>query len=344
MAPPRQPATYKDIQRLTGLSLATISKHYNGGNVLERNRDSIEAAAESLGYRINSYASNLRRGVSRTVGVLLPSLRNIFHLSIVVGVEKYLRAEGISVLVSSNDADEGSSRGGEALDLLLGRRVDGIICVPAASDAHALMEAIDAGIPVVSIDWWEPGLDADSVSLDNFGAGSIAGQHIVDHGHTRIGVLAGEESISTMRERAEGFEAALTGAGLELASDLLVRGPLTVEAGYSATTRLIATRPRPTALFAANYELTVGALIAINESGLRLGTDISLVGFDSVELAQVTRPRLTIITQPVEEIAREAARIMRTRLGDVPDATGPREMKRLPASLLVGASVASLHD
>ncbi len=343
MTPPRQPATYKDIQRITGLSLATISKYYNGGNVLEKNRVSIEDAATTLGFRVNSYASSLRSGVSRTVGILLPSLQNNFHLSIVVGVEKYLRAEGISVLVTSNEGDL-ASRSGEALDLLLGRQVDGIICVPAASDVPALTQAISSGIPVVSIDWWEPGLDADSVSLDNFSAGKLAGQHIVDHGHSRIGILAGEETISTMRERCEGFASALAGSGQVLAPGMLSHSPLTVASGYGAMNKLLSSSARPTAVFAANYELTVGALIAVNDSGLRLGADISLVGFDSVELSQVTRPRLTIVTQPVEEIAREAARIMHTRLSARASAPTQRVVKRLPGALSVGTSVFSLHE
>ena len=343
MAQARQPATYKDIQRITGLSLATISKYYNGGNVLEKNRESIESAAKELSYRVNTSASNLRRGATRTVGILLPSLQNNFHLSIVVGVERYLRGEGISVLVTSNEGEQDNQRG-EALELLIGRQVDGIICVPAASDIPALSQAIASGIPVVSVDWWEEGLGADSVSLDNVGAGTMAGQHIIDHGHTNIGILAGEAIISTMRERAEGFAAALAGAGQPLQESLISRGALSVEAGYDAMSRLLQGSNRPTAVFAANYELTVGAMIAINDSGLRLGQDISLVGFDSLELAQVTRPRLTVVTQPVEKIAHEAARIMHSRLGASSVEHKAPEVLRLPGALMAGASVQSLRD
>lgn len=339
----RNAATYKDIQRLTGLSLATISKHFNGGNVLDANRDAIETAADALGFRVNTYASSLRSGVSRTVGVLLPSLQNTFHLSVIVGVEKFLRAQGISVLVSSNEGDS-EDRAGDALDALLGRRVDGIVSVPAAHDVPALSRAIAAGVPVVTVDWWEKDLQADSVSLDNFGAGEIVGQHIVDHGHDRIGVLAGEESISTMRERREGFAAALVAAGRDLPSGFVQHGPLTVESGYRGTTALLGSHPRPTAIFASNYDLTLGALIAINESGLRLGVDISVVGFDSVELAQVTRPRLTILAQPIDEIARTAAEIISSRLSGSEAREYPLTKRRLPGSLVVGASVASIHD
>lgn len=338
----RNAATYKDIQRVTGLSLATISKFYNGGNVLAANRDLIEGAAESLSYRVNANASNLRRGMSGTVGVLLPSLLNAFHLPVIVGVEKYLRERGISVLVSSNDgvASTGAS---SALDILLGRQVDGIIAVPAASDVDALARAVDSGIPVVTIDWWEEGLRADSVSLDNLAAGRVVGQYIVDHGHQDLAILAGDQSISTMRERRDGFITALTHNGRDITDDHIMTGPLTVDSAYSNTAQLLASQSRPTALFAANYDLTVGALIAINESGLRLGKDISLVGFDSVELSRVTRPNLTILAQPIDAIAEVAARTMSARIEENEQPSSFTKA-RIPGTLIVGASVASLHE
>jgi len=338
----RNAATYKDIQRITGLSLATISKFYNGGNVLAANRGLIEAAAESLSYRVNANASSLRRGTSGTVGVLLPTLLNAFHLLVIVGVEKHLREQGISVLVSSNEGE--SARGASnALDVLLGRQVDGIIAVPAASDLDALARAAESGIPVVTIDWWEEGLHADSVSLDNVDAGWVVGQHIVDHGHQQIGILAGDQSISTMRERRDGFIRALTHNGRTITDDLIMTGPLTVDSGYSNTMQLLASHSRPTVLFAANYDLTVGALIAINESGLRLGADISMVGFDSVELSRVTRPNLTILAQPIDAIAEVAARTMKTRIEENGQPSSFTK-ERIPGTLIVGASVASLHE
>ncbi len=339
---PRQPPTYKDIQRLTGLSLATISKYFNGRTVLDRNRAAIEAAADQLGYRVNTFASNLRRGTSRTVGVLLPTLANQFHLSVVVEVEKQLRREGIGVLVTSNEGADASS-GQEAVDLLLSRRVDGIIGVPAPTDLDALREAQAAGVPVVTVDWWLPGLEADSVSLDNEAAGRTAGRHLLDHGHRRVAVVVGEDSVSSMTGRLAGFRAAVAAAGLP--DEPTVRQvPLTVEDGYAAMTALLAADARPTAVFAANYELTIGVLTAINESGLRLGQDISMVGFDAVDLARATRPPLTVVAQPVTETATAAARLIRGRLdGTAPVGSAP-VVRRLPGRLLVGGSVADQHD
>jgi DNA-binding LacI/PurR family transcriptional regulator len=335
----KAPATYTDIQRITGLSLATISKYYNGGNVLEANREAIKAASDSLGYRLNRNASGLRRGATQTVGVLLPSLLSHFHLSIIAGAEQYLRSHGYSVLLAS---DEGGplGRSRDALELLLGRQVDGIITMPSHSDVPALTDVIESGIPVVAIDLWQPGLNADFICLDNTGAGWMAGQHLVDHGHESVGVIVGDFAISTTKERYEGFAAALPGG---IAPELVLAGPLTSEWGHEAMNKILSQRPRPTAVFAANYDLTLGAVIAINESGLRLGQDISLIGFDGDELARVTRPTLTILIQPVADLAREAARTMHERLEGDRSALSEPTMKRLSASLVAGGSVATLR-
>lgn len=337
----RTTATYKDIQRATGLSLATISKYFNGRNVLPHNRLSIEAAAAELEYRPNAFASSLRRGVTRTVGVLLPSFQVNFHLAIVVGIEKYLRSQGVGVLVTSNEND-GAPSNVEAVDLLLSRRVDGIISVPAMSDSSALASAVAAGVPVVTADWRLPGLDADAVTLDNHLAGRVSAQHIIDHGHRRIAAVVGEEGISSLQGRLDGFLSAASTAGISVDADHVQRAPLTVNDGYGAMMRLLSSRDRPTAVFTGNHELTVGAVIALNESGLRLGQDVSLVGFDAVELAEALKPRLTVYVQPVEEIAGAAARIMHARLTD-PDLADEREVHEIPGRLRVGGSVASVH-
>lgn len=339
---PRAAATYKDIQRVTGLSLATISKFYNGQNVLAENRRAIQTAAAELDYRPNVFASSLRRGSTRSIGVLLPSLQVNFHLSIVVGIEKYLRGQGIGVLVTSNEFD-GTPSNVDAVDLLRSRRVDGIISVPAMSDSSALASAVAAGVPVVTVDWRLPGLDADSVSLDNVQAGRVSGQHLIDHGHRTLGAIVGEPTMWSLEGRLQGFLAATTGSGLEIQSDHVQRAPLSVDDGYAAMMRLLSADVRPTAVFTANSELTVGAVIAINDSGLRLGHDISLVGFDALELAQVTRPKLTVFVQPVEAIAAEAARIMSGRLDD-PTGAGERLVRELPGQLQIGGSVLARHE
>lgn len=307
MSAPRS-ATYKDLQRETGLSLATISKFYNGGSVREENADAIRTAAAALGFRPNGFARSLRSRRSGTIGVLLPALDNDFHLTVIAGVESALRPHGLSVIVSSSP-DEGA----RAVDLLRSRMVDGIIAVPSDHDVEPLARAAEH-LPVVQVDWRAEGLRADGVFLDNHGAGALAAQHLLDHGHRRVAVIGGDPAISTMRERTEGFRAVVERHGGHLPLDAVLGGPLTVRNGQTAIQRILVMPDRPTAVFCANYELTLGAVIALNESGLALGRDLSVVGFDGLELAQATVPKLTVIEQPTHELAVHAAERLLGRL------------------------------
>lgn len=322
--------TYKDIQRLTGLSLATISKYYNGRTVLAENRRAIEEAAQRLGFRPNDIARNLRSGRSRTVGVLLPALTNAFHLTIIAGVETALRAAGLSLLVTTSPEP-----GDDAVGLLRSRMIEGLITVPPPHDAAALTE-VARDIPVVTVDWDVPGLTADRVVLDNHGAGTAAARLLHDHGHRRLGAICGDPVVSTLRDRAAGFRDEAPGA-------LLPAGPYTVAGGTDAMRRLLATRPRPTAVFCASHDLTLGALIALNDSGLRLGRDLSLVGFDSRELALATLPRLTLFEQPTHEIATRAAERLLARLADPGADPAPMTVTVDPV-FVAGASVTRLDD
>lgn len=333
-------ATYKDIQRATGLSLATISKYYNGGTVRPKNREAIEAAAADLGFRINDVARSLRRGRSRTVGVLLPALDNAFHLAIIAGVERALQAHGVSVIVCSSPADDRTP--GTAVDALRSKMVDGIIAVPSAHDVDALARATASGLPVVTIDRTFPGLATDHVQLDNESAGAMAARHLADHRHTRIGVIGGDDTVPSLGQRAAGFAEALTARGIEVRPEWFSKNELTVDAGRRAVHALLARGDRPSAIFTGNYHLTVGALIGLNESGLRIPTDMSIVGFDVPEIAQITSPRLTTVVQPMSLIAARGAERMLERLSDRGLTTW--DSTDVPAELLIGGSVAPPVD
>lgn len=321
-------ATYKDIQHATGLSLATISKHFNGKPVRAENAAAIEAAAEALGFRINPAAQSLRAGKTRTVGALLPALDNAFHMAIVAGIERALRRHGLSLML-------GVSSGADALDtvdFLVSKGVDGIIAVPSPEEADRLAEQARAGLPVVLVDWYLPGIAGGAVGLDNVAAGRIAALHLADHGHRRVAVLGGPPAVSSLRERAEGFVEAFTGDAE------LVSAQLTIDDGRRAATKVLFGASRPTAIFTANYELTVGALQTIADAGLQLGRDVSMIGFDGAELAGIVSPRLTTIVQPTAALAEAAARQLLAKLGG---ATHSDDV-RLDPELLPGGSVAHL--
>ena len=174
-------ATYHDIRRETGLSLATISKYFNGGNVLDANARAIADAAKLLDFQPNNFARNLRsRAPTRSVGVLLPNLSSDFYLSILAGMERRLRARGVTMLICADHAGEGETE--DAVDFLRGRMVDGIITIPSTRALPGLRRAADRGIPVVAIDWPAQGVVSDAVIIDNEEAAALAVQRLVDRG------------------------------------------------------------------------------------------------------------------------------------------------------------------
>jgi DNA-binding LacI/PurR family transcriptional regulator len=335
--PGRPSVTYKDLQEHTGLSLSTISKYFNGLPLRESNRLAVEAAANELGYRVNTLARNLRTQRSRTVGVLLPVLDNNFHLSIIAGIEESLASTGVGVVVSASRGAHGQP--GEAVESLADRMVDGIITVPSSHDAAALTQVSGRGLPVVLVDRLVDGLDCDAVVLDNGDAARQAVRHLADHGHRRVAAVAGPPDIWSLQGRSDGFFDALRQHGLEVGPATVRSGPLTVESGAASMRSLLAEPERPTAVVCLNYELTVGALIAVNESGLRIPEDISFVGFDSLVLSQVSKPRLSMVVQPTHEIAVRAADLMRERLEPAAEPV-PHRRVVLTAELVPGGSVA----
>ncbi|MDR1189074.1 MAG: LacI family transcriptional regulator [Bifidobacteriaceae bacterium] len=331
-------ATYHDIRDLTGLSLSTISKYFNGRNILEGNRVAIERAVASLDFRPNEFARSLRTQRSRTVGVALPSLASGFHMQIVARVESVLRGHGVSLMVRSNGFEDAEQPADDAVGFLAAKMVDGLIVAPSPPDMESLSKLRDK--PIVMIDRPAEGIDSDAVIVDNEGAGASAARLLLDHGHREIGLLGGDPEVWTMPRRDAGFLAALADRGLSVRPECHLASPLTIADGTASMRRLLAVRQRPTAVFCTNYQLSLGALVALNESGLRIPDDISLVGFDIDEVSEVTRPRITTIVQPTAKIAAEAGRLMMAHLAAPPDAQPPYTVVTLDCDLLLGGSVA----
>lgn len=321
-------ATYKDIRRLTGLSLATISKHFNGGNVLEANRVLIDRAVRDLGYQVNDFARGLRSRRSMTLGVVLDELNRTFNTTIVSAMEERLRAAGYGTIIA--DSRGNPEVEAEAIHFLLGKMVDGIVIVPVGPEVSGLDAAAARGVPVVAIDRPVETPVVDAVVIDNRAAVASAVELLASAGHTAIALLAGPDEWYTMRERRAGFSEAVGRlTGRPPRPDLVGSDPVTVEGGYAGMRRLMALPHPPTAVVCGNYEFTLGATIALNE--LPADQAVSLVGFDHLDLARVIRPHPSIVVQPVTEIAARAAELILARVGG----TGPDG----PTLIVLGAQL-----
>lgn len=329
-------ATYRDIQTLTGLSLATISKYFNGQNVRPKNAAAIEAAAAELNFRVNKFAQSLRTQRSMTVGVLLPALANSFHAAIISETGEALMRHGYGMIVGEYTSDEGHLE--EAAEFLLERMIDGLIMVPFEDGTRPPeLDVRHRGVPIVSLDRADPH-GFDSVVVDNRGAGRMVADRLLEFGHHDIGILAGPAALYSTQNRTAGARERFAERGVRIPDSRVVHSALTAEAARVATHALLEGANPPSAIFATNAETTVGAAIALNEMRLRTPDAVSFVGFDNLDLARAVPPGLEIVTQPVAEIADEASRLLLRRMaGDDEAETGVHVV--LPCKLHPGGSV-----
>ena len=309
-------ATMKDLSRETGLGLATISKYFNGGTVREKNRVLIEAAVKKLHYVPNEVARSLKTQQTRVIGVVIPELSNAFITSIISSMEDILRKHDYAVIVCDCRSDP--KREKEAVEFLLHRRVDGLINMATDTTGAHLKAALSAGIPVLLVDRLIDNLrgKVSAVVIDNIHASHQAVRKLTDLGHSRIGLVLGSPNLYTTNQRLTGYLNALKEAGITPSDEYIRYGDYTMDGGYQAVQSLLSLKKRPTALFVTNFEMTLGTMLALQHSGVRVPEDLSVIGFDKLELFGEIFPDLTLIRQPQLSIGRETANLMLDLLGN----------------------------
>lgn len=332
-------ATMKDLVKRTGLGLATISSYFNGGNVREKNRKKIEEAIEELHYEVNEVARNLKTNATKTIGVVIPELNNTFCAEIITGIEDILRNHGYATMICDCRTDKKLEQ--EAVEFLCRKRVDGIINMPVDTEGGHLKTFQKTGKPIVLIDRKIKGVVCDSVLVDNEQAASDALRLLYEKGHRNIGIIGGPEEISTAQERMKGYCKTMEELNLPVRQSLIVHGDYTIQGGVKAMETLVQENPEMTAVFITNYEMTMGAVIGLNELGIRIPEEISLVGFDNLPFARACNPKLTIVSQPTDKIAEAAAGIMLERLEHAGNESGCRTEK-LGTTIIHGKSIAQL--
>ncbi len=333
-------ATIKDVAKLTGLSIATISKYINGGNVLENNRTLIEKAIKELDFKVNEIARGLKTSKTMTIGVLIPDLENIFCTSIVSNIENILLQSGYSTIIC--DYKENPELEKEKLQFLLNKMVDGILIMPLGGFEEGAGEAISKNIPVVLIDRPIKDINCDVVLVDNLNASYDAVEQLITRGHKRIGIICGPESIYTARERLKGYIRVHGDYAMEVDSTLVKTGDYQVESGYNLLNELLDLESPPSAVFVTNYELTLGAIMAVNERNVKIPEELSFIGFDNLQMARIVKPPLSIVVQPMQQIGETAANLLLKRLKG--DMSNFPSLFRLKADLLVRESIRQVYS
>ena len=330
-------ATMKDIARRTGLGLATISSYFNGGNVREKNRIKIEEAIVEIHYEVNEVARGLKTNATRTIGVVIPELNNTFCAEIITGMEDILRSHGYATIVCDCRTDKKLEQ--EAVEFLTRRRVDGIINMPVDEEGNHLKRFQKTGKPIVLIDRKIQGINCDSVLVDNKKAAEDAVRYFIERGHRNIGIIGGPEEVFTAQERMAGYYKALESAGIPVSESLIWHGDYTIQGGVRGLEELVQNNPEMTAVFVTNYEMTMGAMIGVNELGIRIPEQLSMIGFDNLQFARACNPKLTIVAQPTDGIAREVAKVMLNHLENAGETSGELFSEKLETEIIAGKSV-----
>ena len=330
-------STIKDIKAETGLALATISKYLNGGNVKAENREKIEAAIKKLDYRPNEMARALITKKTRTIGFVINDIASQFSGIVLRYTGNLLRAAGYSMMICDSAHDLKLEE--QNIQFCIDKKVDGLLLMPVSRDTRLLRPAYDAGIPVVLMDREMEGGDCDSITIDNRSAARRAVEYLMERGHRKIGVIHSKEY--TGNERFLGFREAIEHAGLSLPPSYICSGPMhSTELGYEGMKQMMALNDPPTALLMTNYEVGLGVVMAMNETGWRCPEDISLVGFDELIFTLVMKPKMTVVAQPMEAICQEAVRRLLSHITEGEICSSQKIIIR--ASLVEGESVREL--
>lgn len=305
------PATIRDIKNRTGLSLATISKYLNGGNVLPKNRELIEEAIAELHYEVNEIARGLVTNQTKIVGVMVYDIESFFAGSMLHYIGHELRKQGYGTLICDSYNNEEVEE--QNLKFLLGKKVDGILILPVSLSGSFMEQARSAGVPVVLIDRAVKDMEFDFVGIDNHMAAFRAVNLLIENHHRRIAVIVSDVEYSGI-ERLAGYLHAMEAAGLEIPAGYKRLGRHSFELGYEQMKELLALSDRPTAVFLGNYETTLGAIMAVNEAGLSWPEDLSIVGFDDLIVSRVVRPKIWMVVQPMEAICTKAVELLMNRI------------------------------
>lgn len=323
--------TTHDVAARAGVSQPTVSLVLSKNptaRVAADTRERVLRAAQELGYRPNVVARSLVRRRSYAIGLVVPDLANQFFAHVVSGAERVAAEEGYAVLLCEQ-------RGGidAQLDALRARQVDGLIL--DAAGASSIPEELLDGINVVLID--QPSERWPGVASDAEGAGRMAAEHLIRLGHRRIAFVGPSADVHSFRMRERGFTRALRDAGIGVETELFRRAPATVAGGHTAMRALMSRLDVPTAVFFANDLLALGAYKACAQLGVSIPGDVSIIGCDDIEFAQLVTPELTTVAVPARELGARAARLLVRELAG--DPVGPSHQARpLPVRLMVRGS------
>lgn len=301
-----------DVAKKAGLSTVTVSRVINNApNVREYNRQKVLDAMRELGYTPSAAARTLAKGETGIIGLIAPAMDDPFFNSVIKSINNSLLNEGYFLAISLYDDIISDESGGIYIGknyLFQDGRVDGIIILSPINENEYIDELKKKGLPFILVDNQELHDDIFSIIVDNFKGGYDITKYLIDLGHTKIGFIGGNNIYLSAKERRRGFISALNDNNLE--PFIIEEGEFTIISGYEIMSRWIKEDKIPTAVFASDDKIALGAINACHTHNIKVPQDISICGYDNLMIAAELNPHLTTVQQPVEQMGKEAAEII----------------------------------
>lgn len=332
-------ASIADIAKKLNLSNSTVSRALrDSGLVTKETREKVLLAAQEVGYEVNAIARKLRSGESKTIGVIVSDITNLFHGEIITAIQKVAIDNGYTVIFGTSSEDETTEK--ELIDLLKSNMLQGLIIVPTHQSINNIRPL--EHLPIVEVDRLS-GLDySDQVLISNYESMKLATNYLISQGHKNILYCTGDLAITTFDERLNGFQSAIAEAESDIAHEVLLvkdTGKLQARTSSEVINNLTG-KKRPSAIIAANDFIGEGVISAIYKCGLAVPDDISFLMFDDPRWASFFPTPLTVIKQPAYQLGLTAAELLISRIEN--KEKGSKRVKRLTADLIVRQSVAKI--
>jgi LacI family transcriptional regulator, repressor for deo operon, udp, cdd, tsx, nupC, and nupG len=297
-----------DVAKRASVSTATVSRVLSKpGAVKEATTQKVLKAIEDLNYQPNILARQLRRLITNTILVVVPDITNPFFSNVLRGIKSVATTNGYQVLLGDTGNDVELENG--YLNILQQKKADGMILLTARMEPHIIEEATKS-FPIVLACEYIEGSSIPTVSIDNISGARKATEYLIKLGHKRIGCITGPLNVVLGRDRLKGYYQAMTQKGLDVEPVLIQEGDFTYESGFNLMMKFLALGEWPTAIFAANDEMAMGAIKALKSKGIKVPDDISIIGFDDIRFASIFEPTLTTIAQPAFAIGVNAMELL----------------------------------
>lgn len=335
-------ATIKDVAKQAGVSTTTVSHVINKTRfVAEDTTKAVWEAIKALNYSPSAVARSLKINTTKSIGMIITTSESPFFAEIVLAVEEFCYSKGYSLFLcnTQNKLEKIQNH----LDMLIKKRVDGILVMCSEYTANSFDIFENSNIPMVIMDWGRSDERSDIILDHGVEGGYIATQHLIENGHQDIAVITGNLDKEIARTRFEGFKKALSEAGLSVREEWVQEGDFEPEGGYECMNNLLkASKKLPTAVFCFNDSMALGAISAITEKGLNVPQDISVIGYDNVHSSRFYAPPLTTIHQSKSRLGSAALALLLERIEDNENAKEPKVLEFFP-ELVKRKSVRNLN-